>query len=112
MRKRPFVWTEEAEEYLFIKAKKGESMRHIASMIGCSFYAAKDRYRKICMGRGISHLRKRVTRHSEQTRATVIAMKHGGRTLVEIAAELGLGINQVAGIWNHWRDYSQHRRTA
>lgn len=110
MKKRPFVWTDDAEEYLFRCAQKGDPMRLIASMLGCSFSGARRHYRAICKRKGIEPLRRRITKHTEQTRATVVAMKNGGKTHVEIAAELGLGVYQVAGIWNHWRDYAQHRR--
>lgn len=105
-------WTDLMDEYLLKKSRAGETFRTIASGLGVSRGAAWERYVRLCHRIGQSPYRIRRRAHSDETRATVIAMKRGGKSHSQIAAELGLRINQVAGIWNTWRDRDQHRRAA
>lgn len=104
-------WTDLMDEYLLKKAAAGEPFRCIASALGVTRGAAWARYVRLCELNGVSPYRSSRRAHSEQTRQVVLSLKRSGLSHKEVASRVGLRLNQVCGIWNHWRDY-EHRRAA
>jgi len=101
--KRAVRWTDLMDEYLLTKRAKGELFQDICSTLGVPRPTVMRRYRMLCAERGIERYQWRNGKHDHQTRRKVIAMKMEGRKLLEIAATVGLGVNQTYGIWSRWR---------
>ena len=59
MRQRPTRWTDELDEYLFVKFTAGDPLRTIAAAIGCSPDAVRHRYAKLCKWRGLVRVDRR-----------------------------------------------------
>lgn len=53
MRRRYTVWTELLDEYIIAKRRQGERLRIVASAIGCSPNAVRNRYMRLCRWSGI-----------------------------------------------------------
>lgn len=50
---KKWKWTEEYDEYLWLKREKGESFRSIASMLGIAPGSAIARYKRLRLWRGL-----------------------------------------------------------
>lgn len=105
--KRAIRWTDLMDEYLLTKRAKGELFQDICSTLGVPRPTVMRRYRMLCAERGIERYQWRNGKHDHQTRRKVIEMKLEGRKLLEIAATVGLEVNQTYGIWSRWR-YQKH----
>lgn len=103
MKKRPVRWNDLMDEYLLTKRSKGEPFHEIASALGVRRACVMRRYRIVCAEKGVERFNWRNGKHAIQTRRKVIEMKVSGRKLTEIAAIVGLDVNQAAGIWYRWR---------
>lgn len=98
------------DEYLLVKRLKGETFNAIGNALGVSQKAALNRFRRRYPNISEPGYIPRNHIHSFETRAAVVEMRKRKVPLKVVAAKFGLRVNQVSGIWNHWRDYEQPRR--
>ena len=107
--RRRIIWTALMDEYLMKKRAQGEPFYPIASALNVTRASAACRYIRLCNQLGISPYKRKLKKHAPETLDTVIVLRRSGKSHKQIARELNLGINQVCGIWNHWRDHRRFR---
>ena len=111
MRRPNIRWTKDMDEFLCKLRHEGMAFHKIAFLLDVSATSAKERFRKVHPNAPYIYVPHRKA-HNFETRAAVVKMKHEGRKLSEIGALLGLRVDQVHGIWWHWRTYEGPRRGA
>ena len=98
-------WSPIMDEYLFRCRMRGESFTSIAASLGVTRRSAHARFGRKFSGIVPPEMVRRLTCHHPDTKAAIIRMRLSGKRLKEIAAETGLNVNQVHGIWWHWNNY-------
>ena len=113
MSRAPYIrWTPIMDEYLKVQRKRGESFATIARAMGISDRSARNRYRVLFLNVLDPDYMPRRIIHNLETRLAVVEMRQRKVPLKVVALKLGLRVNQVHGIWNHWRDYVSVRKAA
>lgn len=105
-------WLPLMDEYLLTKRMKGETFKLIGSALGVSERAAHNRWFRRFPHVVVPQYIRRHRVHSLELRDSIVAMKKCGLSHKQIAEKTGLRLWQVAGIWNHWRDYASLRAAA
>lgn len=111
MRKRTH-WSPLMDEYLMKKRAQGETFKEIAMVLGVTRAGATLRYRVVCAENRIPRYKWSPAKHSHELRERVVSLKLSGKKLTEVAAIVGVQVNQATGIWNRWRDAQQQERHA
>ena len=98
-------WTEEEDDHLVSLFQQGVSYKEMAKAIGVCTSAAINRYRVLCLRRGLETNRRDLNeRHSDETCRRVAYLKVVKKlSFLEIGAELLLSRDQVAGLWKRYK---------
>lgn len=98
-------WSEEEDECLIKMFQDGMSYKEMGKALGVATSAAINRYRVLCLRRGLSATRPDLNeKHPDAVCQRVAYLKMVKKwSFLEIGAELLLSRNQVAGLWKRYK---------
>ena len=105
--KTGYPWSEEEDDRLTHLREDGNLIwTEIAIRFRMSPSAVKNRYLLLCLKRGKAEHRVNRTPDTIALERRVVDLKTQELTFDQIAVEMGLSRNQVAGLWRRWRKRS------
>lgn len=104
--KTGYPWTDTEDERLVKLREANLVWTEIAHRFRMSPSAVKNRYLVLCLKSGRAEHRVNRTPDTVALERRVVDLKTQELTFDQIAVEMGLSRNQVAGLWRRWRKRS------